>query len=49
MGSVTSAYAVEHNGTQSHAYTRAEFEQRYAENFGPLPTAARADAVAAGH
>ncbi len=39
MGSVTAAYAVEQNGTQSHAYTLDEFEQRYAENFGPLPAA----------
>ncbi len=37
MGSVTSAYAVECNGTQSHHYTEQEFEQRYADNFGPLP------------
>ena len=37
MGSVTSAFVVEQNGTQSHAYTPDEFENRYAENFGPLP------------
>ena len=47
MGSVTSAYVVEQNGTQSHAYTREDFERRYAENFGPLPEAAPADPVAA--
>ena len=37
MGSVTSAFVVEQNGTQSHAYTQDAFERRYAENFGPLP------------
>lgn len=37
MGSVASAYAVEQNGTQSHAYTQQEFAERYAANFGPLP------------
>ena len=40
MGSVTSAYVVEQNGTQSHAYDRQDFERRYAENFGPLPSVA---------
>ena len=37
MGSVTAAYAVEHKGTQAHAFTREEFAERYRENFGPLP------------
>ncbi len=37
MGSVAAAYAVEQNGTQSHSYTREEFAQRYAANFGSLP------------
>ncbi len=37
MGSVAAAYAVEHNGTQSHVYTREDFTRRYEENFGPLP------------
>ncbi len=37
MGSVTSAFVVEQNGTQSHAYSPGEFEQRYEDNFGPLP------------
>ncbi len=37
MGSVTSAYVVECNGTQSHHYSQDEFERRYADNFGPLP------------
>ncbi len=47
MGSVTSAFVVEQNGTQSHAYSSADFERRYAENFGPLP-AAQSAPVAAG-
>jgi adenosine kinase len=37
MGSVASAYAVEKYGTQSHSYTRQEFDQRYAVNFGEIP------------
>lgn len=37
MGSIASAYAVERYGTQSHAYTREEFDQRYAANFGEPP------------
>ena len=37
MGSVSAAYAVEQNGTQSHAYSREEFAERYRSNFGPLP------------
>ena len=37
MGSVAAAYAVEHNGTQSHAFTREEFDERYRRSFGPLP------------
>lgn len=37
MGSVASAYAVEKYGTQSHGYTRSEFDQRYADNFGRPP------------
>ncbi|MEE8522607.1 MAG: PfkB family carbohydrate kinase, partial [Thermoanaerobaculia bacterium] len=37
MGSVAAAYAVEQNGTQSHAYSREDFARRYAANFGPLP------------
>jgi hypothetical protein len=34
---LAAAYAVEKNGTQSHAYTREEFVERYQANFGPLP------------
>ncbi|HEX9730605.1 MAG TPA: carbohydrate kinase family protein [Thermoanaerobaculia bacterium] len=37
MGSVAAAYAVEHTGTQSHAYGRREFTARYRDDFGPLP------------
>lgn len=37
LGSVAAAYAVEHNGTQSHAFDRREFAARYRESFGPLP------------
>jgi adenosine kinase len=34
MGSVASAYVVERYGTQSHRYSREEFEARYQKNFG---------------
>ncbi len=37
MGSIASAFAVEQYGTQAHDYTRAEFDRRYAENFGSVP------------
>ena len=37
LGSVASAFVVEQNGTQSHTYSRQEFAERYAQNFGPLP------------
>lgn len=37
MGSVTAAYAVEHNGTQLHSFTPEQFAERYRENFGALP------------
>jgi len=36
MGSVAAAYALEHVGGQSHAYTWTEFLRRYQEHFGPL-------------
>jgi len=39
MGSVAAAYALEHLGGQSHAYTRAEFNERYARQFGALAVA----------
>jgi len=35
LGSVAAAYALEHLGGQSHAYTWAEFRQRYESHFGP--------------
>ena len=37
LGSVAAAYAVEQHGTQVHRYSRQEFAERYAANFGPLP------------
>jgi adenosine kinase len=36
LGSVAAAYALEHLGGQSHAYTWAEFRARYEEHFGAL-------------
>jgi adenosine kinase len=36
LGSVAATYALEHLGGQSHAYTWAEFRQRYEDHFGPL-------------
>ncbi|MGH9411012.1 MAG: carbohydrate kinase family protein [Vicinamibacterales bacterium] len=36
LGSVAAAYALEHLGGQSHAYTWDEFRSRYAAHFGPL-------------
>jgi adenosine kinase len=35
LGSVAATYALEHLGGQSHAYTRAEFRERYEQHFGP--------------
>ncbi len=37
LGSVAAAYALEHLGGQSHAYTWDEFRKRYEEHFGFLP------------
>ena len=39
LGSVAAAYALEHLGGQSHAYTWSEFSRRYQDHFGPLPFA----------
>jgi len=39
LGSVAAAYALEHLGGTSHAYTRAEFAARYDAHFGPMPVA----------
>ncbi len=36
LGSVAAAYALEHLGGQSHAYTWDEFTSRYEQHFGPL-------------
>jgi adenosine kinase len=36
FGSVAAAYALEHLGGQSHAYTWTEFRNRYEEHFGLL-------------
>jgi adenosine kinase len=36
LGSVAAAYALEHLGGLSHAYTWAEFRRRYEEHFGVL-------------
>ena len=40
MGSVAAAYALEHLGGQSHAYTWQAFKVRYEESFGPLAASA---------
>ncbi len=37
LGAVAAAYALEHLGGQSHAYTWGEFQARFEEHFGPLP------------
>jgi adenosine kinase len=36
MGSVTSAYSLEHYGTQEHSFSKAEFILRYRQNFNSL-------------
>jgi adenosine kinase len=36
LGSVAATYVLEHLGGQSHAYTWAEFRQRYTQQFGAL-------------
>jgi adenosine kinase len=38
MGSVAAAYCIENYGTQNHSYTREEFDRRYEENFGLVPS-----------
>jgi adenosine kinase len=37
LGAVSAAYALEHLGGQSHAYTWQEFQARYVTTFGPQP------------
>ncbi len=41
LGSVAAAYALEHLGGTSHAYTWDEFKARYEQHFGPLAVPAR--------
>ena len=41
LGSVAATYALEHLGGQSHAYTPAEFEERYRRHFGPIALSTR--------
>jgi adenosine kinase len=36
MGAVTSAYAIEHYGTQEHTFTKKEFTERYRQNYKAL-------------
>ena len=35
MAALTAVYAIEHPGTQEHAYSVQEFIARYHENYGP--------------
>ncbi|HEY1013075.1 MAG TPA: carbohydrate kinase family protein [Herpetosiphonaceae bacterium] len=37
MASLAAVYAIEQRGAQEHAYSAAEFVERYAENFGASP------------
>jgi adenosine kinase len=37
IGSVAATYALEHLGGQAHAYSLAEFNQRYEQHFGSAP------------
>ena len=39
LGSVAATYALEHLGGSSHAYSHAEFKERYESHFGPLSLA----------
>jgi adenosine kinase len=36
IAALAAVYAIEHPGTQQHAYTAQEFRSRYEENYGPL-------------
>jgi adenosine kinase len=36
LGSVAATYALEHLGGTSHAYTWAQFEERYRKHFGAI-------------
>jgi hypothetical protein len=35
LGAVAAAYALEHLGGQSHAYTLTEFLERFSASYGP--------------
>jgi adenosine kinase len=37
VGALAATYALEHLGTQAHAYTLPEFMTRYAASFGEVP------------
>ena len=37
VAALAAVYAIEHYGTQAHAYTRGEFARRYIETFGDEP------------
>ena len=37
LGAVSASFAIEKLGTQEHAYTPAEFIERYEKNFGAIP------------
>lgn len=41
LGSVSASFALENMGTQEHAYTPAQFRERYESAFGPLPEVLR--------
>lgn len=45
LGAVAAVYAVEHQGTQEHHYTWAEFAARYRATFGADPAFERLDAA----
>lgn len=38
MGALTATYAIEHYGPQNHAFTKEEFENRYADSFKEVLT-----------
>jgi adenosine kinase len=42
VASLAAVYAIEQYGTQAHSYTREQFAERYAENFGDEPMIAEA-------
>src|SRR5438093_13725574 len=48
VAALAAVYAIEQYGTQTHVYTREEFAQRYAENFGEEPFVAQAFSAGGG-